>query len=220
LLKLLQSFYRYQAIYLLWVTLACSLLEAKSARVNLADGFDFPVGKPDAVGYYKARGLRLKSPRHLGEDWNGKAGGDSDKGHPIYTIGNGIVTWAYDAKRAWGKVVIVRHAFRDPSTKKILFCDSLYGHLDRIDVKVGQQLKRGQQVGTLGDNNGRYPAHLHFEIMWNLNIGVMSSAFPSDSSNWADPTQFINRYRKLNSEWGSVAVPTQTYQEYQGFKGL
>ena len=42
--------------------------DGKWAFVPLADGFDFPVGKPDGKGYYKARGLRLATPRHLGED--------------------------------------------------------------------------------------------------------------------------------------------------------
>ena len=70
------------SIYLLVVALVASFTGAhasaatmaeftdggKWALVPLADGFDFPVGKPNGDGYYKARGLRLKSPRHLGED--------------------------------------------------------------------------------------------------------------------------------------------------------
>ena len=46
-----------------------------ASRMKLADGFDFPVGKPEAKGYYKARGLRLRPPLHFGEDWNGTGGG-------------------------------------------------------------------------------------------------------------------------------------------------
>ena len=38
--------------------------------------------------------------------------------------------------------------------------------------------------------------------------------------NWADPTQFINKYRRLNREFRAVKVPTGTYEEYVGFKGL
>jgi hypothetical protein len=38
--------------------------------------------------------------------------------------------------------------------------------------------------------------------------------------NWVDPTDFINRHRKLNREWRAVSVPIGTYQEYRGFKGL
>lgn len=37
------------------------------------DGFDFPVGKPDADGYYNAQDFQENY--HLGEDWNGNGGG-------------------------------------------------------------------------------------------------------------------------------------------------
>jgi len=90
-------------------------------KINLADGFDYPVGKPDAAGYYKARGLRLRSPQHFGEDWNGRAGGDSDLGDPIFTMGEGIVTFAYDVKSGWGNVVIIRHPYRDPPPDHVQF---------------------------------------------------------------------------------------------------
>ena len=90
--------------------------DSKFALVPLCDGFDFPVGKPDGNGYYRSRGLRLKSPRHMGEDWNGNKGGNSDLGDPVYSVGHGVVTYAADARGAWGKGVIVRHAFREPKS--------------------------------------------------------------------------------------------------------
>ncbi len=207
------------------VAVACWLvpveeLPAQAARVNLADGFDYPVGKPNAAGYYKARGLRLRSPMHFGEDWNGRGGGDTDLGDPVYSIADGIVTWAYDVRAGWGNVVIVRHAYRDPATGQVKYCDALYGHLDKMTVKVGQALKRGEQLGTIGNNRGMYAAHLHFEIRHNITIGMNRNGVPSDLINWADPTQFITKYRRLNREWRPVAVPSGTYPEYQGFKGL
>lgn len=198
---------------------ACAV-QAQQHRVNLADGFDFPVGKPDAAGYYKARGLRLRSPQHFGEDWNGRGGGDSDLGDPVYNIADGIVTWAYDVRGGWGNVVIIRHAYRDPANGQVKYCDSLHGHLHRIMVKVGQQVKRGDQVGTIGSNRGMYPAHLHFEIRHNIHIGMHRNVAPATLEHWADPTQFIQKYRKLNREWRPVPVPTGTYKEYAGFKGL
>lgn len=189
-------------------------------KVNLADGFDFPVGKPDAAGYYKARGLRLRSPRHYGEDWNGRGGGNTDLGDPVYTIADGIVTFAHDVRQGWGNVVLIRHAYRDPASGKVKFIDSLYGHLDKMMVKTGQGVKRGQQVGTIGTNRGMYPAHLHFEMRHNIYIGMGRNDVPADLVNWADPTQFINKYRRLNREWRGVTLPTGTYKEYAGFKGL
>ena len=189
-------------------------------KVNLADGFDFPVGKPNAEGYYKARGLRLRAPQHFGEDWNGRSGGDSDLGDPVYAVADGVVTFAYNVRTGWGNVVLTRHAYRDPSTGEVKYCDTLNGHLHQIMVKTGQAIKRGQQIGTIGSNFGMYPAHLHFEIRHNITIGMQRSGVPSDLVNWADPTQFINQFRKLNREWRPVAVPTGTYQDYGGFSGL
>jgi murein DD-endopeptidase MepM/ murein hydrolase activator NlpD len=192
----------------------------QTMKMALADGFDFPVGKPNADGYYTARGVRLSGAIHYGEDWNGRAGGDTDLGDPVYTCGDGVVVWAYNVRQGWGNVVIIRHAYRDPASGQVKFCDSLYGHLNEIKVKLGQVVKRGQQVGTIGSNFGMYPAHLHFEMRHNITIGMARNGVPADMVNWADPTQFINKHRKLNREWRPVAVPTGTYQDYQGFKGL
>lgn len=193
---------------------------ADTVRIGLADGFDFPVGPPNAAGYYKARGLRLRSPVHYGEDWNGRGGGNTDLGAPVYSIANGIVTWAYDLRGGWGNVVIVRYAYRDPRSGQVRFCDALYGHLREFSVKVGQELKRGQKIGTIGSNRGMYAAHLHFEIRHNLAIGMQRDDVTRSMDNWADPTVFINRYRRLNREWRKVPVPVGTYREYGGFKGL
>ena len=192
----------------------------QEAKVNLADGFDFPIGKPNSDGYFKARGMRLREPQHFGEDWNGRGGGDTDLGDPVYAVADGIVTFAHNVHVGWGNVVLTRHAYRDPATGEVKYCDTLNGHLNEIMVKEGQQIKRGQQIGTIGSNFGMYPAHLHFEIRLNIRIGMQRNSVASDLSNWADPTQFITKYRRLNREWRPVAVPTGTYQEYEGFKGL
>ena len=198
----------------------CLSSSPQQVKINLADGFDFPVGKPNGTGYYKARGLRLRTPQHFGEDWNGRTGGDTDLGAPVYAIADGIVTLAHNVRSGWGNVVLTRHAYRDPATGQVKFCDTLNGHLNQIMVKDGQLIKKGQQIGTIGNNFGMYPAHLHFEIRLNINIGMHREKAPSDLKNWADPTEFINRFRKLNREWKPVVVPTGTYQEYFGFKGL
>ncbi len=196
------------------------IANSQSMKISLADGFDFPVGKPNADGYYKSRGLRLRAPQHFGEDWNGRSGGDSDLGEPVYAVADGVVTFAHDVRTGWGNLVLTRHAYRDKASGQVKFIDTLNGHLDRIMVKVGQLVKRGQQIGTIGTNYGMYPAHLHFEMRHNITIGIARSSVPADMVNWADPTDFINRHRKLNREWGSVSMPTGTYLEYKGFKGL
>lgn len=208
----------------LWLVFAALLVAAPDSfgqiKINLADGFDFPVGKPNADGYFKARGLRLRAPRHFGEDWNGRGGGNTDLGDPVYAIADGVVTFAHNVKVGWGNVVLTRHAYRDPATGQVKFCDTLNGHLDSIMVKQGQQIKRGQQIGTIGTNFGMYPAHLHFEIRHDLSIGMQRESADATEAHWADPTKFITQYRQLNREWRPVVMPTGTYKDYAGFKGL
>lgn len=189
-------------------------------RMLLADGFDYPVGKPNATGYYKARGMRLRPPVHFGEDWNGTGGGDSDLGDPIYAIADGVVMFAYDCRGGWGRCILLRHAYRDPKTGKINYIDSQYAHLLGMSVKTGDFVKRGQQIGTLGSNRGMYPAHLHFEMRHNLQIGMQRESVPRDLTNWADPTSFIRAHRRLKRDWRKHPVPTGTYTPYKGLKGL
>lgn len=205
--------------FLLFLILPLSV-NADQIRVELADGFDFPVGKPDAYKYYKARGLRLRSPVHFGEDWNGTGGGNTDLHDPIYACANGVVTFAYDVRGGWGRVIIIRHAYREPKTGKIKYVDSLYGHNRKMLVKKGDYVTRGQQIATMGNNRGMYPAHLHFEIRHNIKVGMYRTSVSKSYANWADPTAFIKKYRKLKKEWRKQAVPTGTYKVYKGFSGL
>ncbi len=201
-------------------TMARKTPDGKWAYVPLADGFDYPVGKPNGEGYYKARGLRLNTPRHMGEDWNGKGGGNSDLGAPVYTIGHGLVTYADDAKGRWGKVVIVRHAFREPRTGKVLCCQTLYGHLDRIDVQLGQLVKRGDQVGTIGTNRGMFPAHLHAELHYNVLANCGQQGIPKNARNYGHLSMFIDRYRKLKPESKYVKLPIGCFLPYKDTEGL
>ena len=174
---------------------------------KIADGFDFPVGKPDAEGYYKARGFRPGG--HVGEDWDGIRGGDTDLGDPIYSAGDGIVVFARDVHLGWGNVLIVRHAYRDGGTVK--YIDALYGHLQKMLVGRGQKVSRGQQIATMGTAHGQYDAHLHFELRKNLEIGMSRSKFQKDFNNYFDPTQFINSHRHLSGGGANYKVAMNTF---------
>lgn len=202
------------------VTMARKSADGKWAMVPLADGFDYPVGKPDGKGYYKSRGLRLNNPRHMGEDWNGDGGGNTDLGDPVYTVGHGLVTYAADARGRWGNVVIVRHAFREPTTGKVLCCQTLYGHLDRIDVKLGQLVKRGDQVGTIGTNRGMFPAHLHAELHFNVLVNCGQQGIPKTARNYGHLTRFIEHYRRLKPESKEVRLPIGCFLPYKDTEGL
>lgn len=186
--------------------------EPRSAFVKLADGFDPPVGKVGGActgeGYHVTRGFRPNG--HLGEDWNGDRGGDTDLGDPVYTIGNGAVVFAKDVRAGWGNVVIVRHNYRD-TDGAVKTVDSLYGHLQAILVREGQQVKRGDQIGRIGNNRGMYEAHLHLEIHKNLGIGVDRASFARDYSNYFSPREFIGSHRSLKGGLGGYPMAMNTF---------
>jgi hypothetical protein len=180
-------------------------------NIALADGFDFPVGKPNAANYYKARGYHPRG--HHGEDWNGNGGGNTDLGDPVYAFGDGIVVQSRDVRVGWGNVVIIRHAYRG-SDGKVTFIDSLYGHLNTRYVTVNQRVKRGQRIGTIGTNRGMYLAHLHFEIRKNLYIGMHRSKFARGYGNYWDPTYFIKTHRQCQPSSKMYQVAINTFQPY------
>ncbi len=176
---------------------------------RLADGFDYPVGKPDGYGYYVYRGFSQYG--HLGEDWNGNGGGDSDEGDPVYSIANGVAVFSEDYRHGWGNVIIIRHAYREKNGQ-VAFIDSLYGHLKVRSVKVGQQVSRGQVLGTIGTGPYRmYDAHLHFEIRKDLRVGMRRELYPKTYTTYHSPRTFLNSHRRLRLEDRLVRIPINTF---------
>lgn len=197
-----------------WLVLAGFCLADDTVSVRLADGFGIPVGLENGKKYYKARGFRPNG--HLGEDWNGVGGGNTDLGDPVHATASGLVVYARDFRAGWGNVVIVRHAYMERGD--VRFVDSLYGHLARISVREGQKVDRGDQVGTIGTAHGQYPAHLHFEIRKDIRVGMFRSSFKRDFSTYFDPTQFILTHQQTSSAGRLVAMPVNTFPNQSGFQ--
>lgn len=147
-----------------------------------ADSFDFPVGKPDGKGYYNAQ--EFGKNNHLGEDWNGVGGGNTDYGDSIYSIANGQVTFAKDVKGGWGKVIRIKHKFKGK------FYESLYAHCSELEMKKDDWIKRGTYIGKMGDCNGKYKAHLHFELRDSLNMPI-GGGYSNENEGYINPTEFI-----------------------------
>jgi len=158
----------------------------------LADGFDYPVGSGTAKDYYDAQPF-LKN-NHLGSDWNSVKGGNSDLGSKIHSIGHGIVSESKDYGGGWGKVIRVLHFYDG------WFYESLYAHCKDMHVKKGDFIKRGEVIGTIGNVNGKYLAHLHFEIRKKLFL-PLGKGYGKDISGHVNPTQFIKHNRpKVNTD--------------------
>ena len=151
------------------------------AGLVAADSFDFPVGPPDAKGYYDAQPFGKN--RHLGSDWNAVTGGDTDYGHPVHAIADGRVTTVVDHGGGWGLVVRVAHRTATGCV------ESLYAHLETSLVEPDQRVERGEKVGTIGDAWGVYTAHLHFEIR--SQAGEPLGGGYGTPRSHVDPTHFI-----------------------------
>jgi len=164
--------------------------------IKVADGFAYPIGDAKGVtaakdkdAWYNAQDFGEKN--HMGEDWNKNTGGNSDCGEPVYATANGKIVFAQDAGPGWGNVIIVDH--RLPSGEMV---QSLYGHLREITKSEGEVTKR-DLIGKIGDANGRYSCHLHFEIRTN-DCPMWDSAGPGYSTErkgWVDPSNFIDARR-------------------------
>jgi murein DD-endopeptidase MepM/ murein hydrolase activator NlpD len=157
----------------------------------VATTFGLPVGFPDGDGYYDAQDFGTNY--HLGEDWNGQGGGDSDLGDPVAAMADGVVTYAADAGPGWGHVVRVVHHVRRHGESA--FVESLYAHLDTMQVQVGDTVTAGAPVGTIGDAHGRYTAHLHFEVRRAPDL-PLGPGYSADTSMHLDPSRFIEEMRR------------------------
>ena len=188
-----------------------------TSRVPIADGFDFPIGDHNAQGSYND--LKTGLPHqgwyvavhfnesyslgiHTGEDWNGNGGGNTDLGQDVYAIANGRVTFAQQCGQPWGNVITIEHRFYENLLNKTIV--SLYAHLNEIKVEVGQDVKRGQVIGTIGQDPDRtFNAHLHFELRLDETLGP--TYWPSSNGkshewigeHYTEPTAFIAGHRSL-----------------------
>ncbi len=164
--------------------------------VVIADRFAYPLGdgkrltapKDAKDDWFNA--LDFGDENHLGEDWNKNTGGNTDCGEPVYAAGNGSISYAGDAGPGWGNVVIITHSLADGSRLQ-----TLYGHLREILKNIGDVTIR-EKIGTIGNANGRYLCHLHFELressslMWDK----AGAGYSTDRTGWLDPSDFIENH--------------------------
>jgi murein DD-endopeptidase MepM/ murein hydrolase activator NlpD len=75
-------------------------------------------------------------------------------GTPIYAVTDGVVEDAGPAS-GFGLWVVLRH----PDGTH-----SVYGHVNRMFVKVGEKVRAGEQIAEIGNRGQSTGPHLHFEI--------------------------------------------------------
>ena len=94
-------------------------------------------------------------------------------GKPLIAAGNGkVVSKRFDP--IYGNNIVIRHSFG---------FESKYGHMQKVFVDIGDIVKQGQKIGTMGSTGLSTGPHLHFEIK----IG----------SQVVDPERFITIRKKV-----------------------
>lgn len=99
---------------------------------------------------------------HSGVDFAGR------KGMPIYATADGFVSYAGTDKYL-GNTVIIDHRKKELDEAGQPYAhqggyQTEYGHLDKALVEQGQQVRRGQQIGTMGSTGRSTGPHLHYAV--------------------------------------------------------
>jgi len=129
-----------------------SLLMSRSLHERV-----MPSGKPVADGWLSSKYGKRNDPFtgkqdfHKGLDFAGK------KGSEVITVGDGVVSWA-GKRSGYGNLIEVNHG-NGYSTR--------YGHNQKHLVKVGDKVKKGQQIALMGSTGRSTGPHVHFELLRN-----------------------------------------------------
>jgi murein DD-endopeptidase MepM/ murein hydrolase activator NlpD len=98
---------------------------------------------------------------------------DGVTGDPVVAAGTGTVVLAGAAPAGfsgYGNVVMIDHGAG---------IATLYAHLSRVDVAIGQTVQQGQRIGAIGATGEATGDHLHFE--------VRVDNTPTDPMGWLPP---------------------------------
>ncbi len=111
-----------------------------------------PLDKPVHAGYRQTSGFGPRWGRmHSGLDFA------AARGTPILATADGVVVHA-GWMSGYGNLVEIRHA---------LGFETRYGHLNSVNVKVGQRVSRGDNIGGMGTTGRSTGVHVHYEIRRN-----------------------------------------------------
>jgi len=104
---------------------------------------------------------------HLGVDYG------APTGTPVRSVGDGVVAFA-GVQNGYGNVVQVQHSGNRMT---------VYAHLSRINVRKGQAISQGDNIGAVGATGWATGPHLHFEFKVNGNhVDPMQIARASEST--------------------------------------
>jgi murein DD-endopeptidase MepM/ murein hydrolase activator NlpD len=133
-----------------------SVLESLLLSRSLSERV-MPSGRPVEDGWLSSRYGKRNDPFtgkqdfHNGLDFAGK------KGSEVIAVGDGVVSWA-GKKSGYGYLIEINHG-NGYATR--------YGHNQSHMVKVGDTVKKGQQIALMGSTGRSTGPHVHFEVLRN-----------------------------------------------------
>ena len=115
--------------------------------------FIYPIDKYIITGVYGSQRILNGKPRrpHYGIDFH------APEGTPVKAMMDGEVTLAENDMYFTGGTIIFDHGHG---------ISTLYMHMKDINVKIGQEIKQGQIVGTLGQSGRATGPHLDIRLNW------------------------------------------------------
>ncbi|MBL4652846.1 MAG: M23 family metallopeptidase [Flavobacteriales bacterium] len=88
---------------------------------------------------------------HWGMDFSATIGTE------IYATGNGVIkTVKY--QKGYGKHIVIDHGYG---------YQTYYAHMSKFNVRKGQEVKRGEIIGYVGNTGTSTAPHLHYEVLKN-----------------------------------------------------
>ena len=79
----------------------------------------------------------------------------ADKGKPVLAIESGKIVYAGNEIQAFGNLILIKHYNNKTSA---------YAHLEKINVKKGESVNKGQIIALVGNSGKVSTPQLHFEI--------------------------------------------------------
>ena len=124
-----------------------------SKLIFFKDKFIYPIDKYIITGVYGSQRILNGKPRrpHYGIDFH------APEGTPVKAMMDGEVTLSEKDMYFTGGTIIFDHGHG---------ISTLYMHMKDINVKVGQKVKQGDIVGTLGQSGRATGPHLDIRLNW------------------------------------------------------
>ena len=166
------------------------IVDKKFVLENIPNGYPVPfIGISSPFGW-RIHPIKYTKEFHPGLDLRAKMN------TPVRATADGIVEYArYHRRSGYGRLLIIDHNFG---------FKTLFGHLNKIIVKSGDFVKKGQIVAYTGNTGLSNGPHLHYEVRY---IGMVLNPYHFVKWNLKDYNYIFKKEKKV--KWQSLIKAIQ-----------